>query len=621
MENLWTSVLKNKASPALRDAWEQLAHVYGSHIIHHSDPVQSSKWIVLDPPTGSGKTQGTILYCSMMANLPPGQHPGVLLVTRRIEDADSISTEINKLSKRIDYAVSYHSEKAQLVTRETLANFPVLVITHSAYSAAMSRQHDEHAFNQTWPFFYEWQGVGRRLVVVDEAPNLVENFHISLDELRQTLGALPQTLRENHPIACRMLSDVVATTELVASEAKFCERIVPRLNSADFSREDLTALIKGMRSVRFDQQSGQADMAENQRLYLIHSDRIKAVQSVIFGDMYYARVNGKLTLSFSRPMVPEGIKGAIILDATASSNVTYELFDKATILPMKKSIRSYKNVTIHVNRGQNLGKDYLAKHVDQVLLPIVDDLNARLPGKDVFFATHKGIKQNVLTEKTTFKKAVGTWGAIDGSNTWKDCDTAVIIGIPYKPDSWTANTYQGLQGIQGTDWFQSKSRPFGDHADIRSALKTGQIITDLVQAINRIRCRQVNDGEGNCPDAEVYLLLPEGAVGDSILKGIKNAMNGAIVKPWVVEGFEPKPSSRGRPSGTGTAFQILTQALVRMPPGKVLKSKLAEDTNTCEATMKRFIAYFKTQTNISLLGVSYLVEGKGRTAKSYFIKL
>ena len=625
MEARWTSVLKNKSSPALRHAWKQIAAVYGSHIIRHSDPVQHTKWVVLDPPTGSGKTQGTMLYCSMMANLPADQHPGVLLVTRRIEDADSIAAEINKLSNKTHYAISDHSEKAQPVARETLADFPVLVITHSAYNAAMSRHHDEHAFNQTWPYFYEWQGVGRRLVVIDEAPNLVEHFHIGLDELRQTLGALPQTFREKHPIGCKVLGELVGATELVASEDTCSERILPRLSPTDFGREDMSSLVNGLRAVRFDQQSGSDDTAENQRLYAIHRGRLKAVQNVITGDMYYARVDGKLTLSFSRPMVPEGVKGAVVLDATASTNVIYELFDRATILPMAKSVRSYKNVTIHVNRGQNLGKDYLAKHLDRVLIPVIDDLNTRLKDREVFFATHKGIKQKVLAAKTSFRHAVGTWGAIDGSNTWKDYDTAVVIGLPYKPDSWTANTYQGLQGMQDTNWFQAKSRPFGDHADIRSALKTGQIITDLVQAINRIRCRQVNDSEGNCPNAEVYLLLPEGAVGDKILNGITNSMEGFLVKPWIVEGFEPKTTGRGRPSGTGTAFLPLVQALTNMHPGMVFISDLAVLTNTTSSTLKRFIATFTKETNtaatiLKALGGSYVVEGKGCNAKSYFLK-
>ncbi len=170
MEARWTLELQNKSSPALRKLWQHMAGEFGSHILRHDDLVERTKWVVLDPPTGSGKTQGIMLYCSMMARIPTEQHPGVLIVTRLIHDADTIAAEINKLSNKTDYAVSHHSEKAQPASRNTLRDFPVLVITHSAYNAALSGLHDEQAFNRTWPVFYEWQSDGRRLVVVDEAP-------------------------------------------------------------------------------------------------------------------------------------------------------------------------------------------------------------------------------------------------------------------------------------------------------------------------------------------------------------------------------------------------------------------------------------------------------------------
>lgn len=188
---------------------------------------------------------------------------------------------------------------------------------------------------------------------------------------------------------------------------------------------------------------------------------------------------------------------------------------------------------IYVNREQNVGKDHLAKHIHKILPPILADLNTRLTGRNVFIATHKDISQKVIAATSHLKREVGTWGRIDGSSAWKDCDTAFIIGLRYMPDSWIANTFFALQGMRDTDWLQSKARPFGKHKDIRSAfLKTGQMTAEVIQAINRLCCRKVRDGEGNCPVAEVYLLLPDGAVGGSILKGITGLMEGVVIKPW-----------------------------------------------------------------------------------------
>ena len=127
---------------------------------------------------------------------------------------------------------------------------------------------------------------------------------------------------------------------------------------------------------------------------------------------------------------------------------------------------------------------------------------------------------------------VGHWGAVDGSNHWQDCDTAVIFGLPYTPDTWAANAYFALQGVQDTAWLQSKNRPYGKHQDVREALKTGHIVSSVVQAINRIRCRKVIDAKGNCPKADVYLMLPAGKVGETILKGILESMPKVNLCEW-----------------------------------------------------------------------------------------
>jgi hypothetical protein len=57
--------------------------------------------------------------------------------------------------------------------------------------------------------------------------------------------------------------------------------------------------------------------------------------------------------------------------------------------------------------------------------------------------------------------------------------------------------------------------------------------SDIVQAINRIRCRRVIDTKGNCPPAEVFILLPSDASeAQTILDSIKNLMPGVVIKPW-----------------------------------------------------------------------------------------
>lgn len=626
MEKHWTLILHNSPSPALKTVWMTQARVFGLHILNHDDPAKRTHWHVLAPPTGSGKTQGTMLYCSMMATWGDIEHPGVLIVTRLIEDADQIASEINRLSSRPNYAASYHSGKKSETLRETLATFPVLVVTHSAYETALCNEHGEESFTQTWPYYSSWQGTGRKLVVIDEAPAFVRQAQVSLDSLRLTLGSLPQVFRDDYPAETKGVSDLVAIMETKAAATGSQEEVLAQHRTDDGGRVDLKRMTSAMKLIRFDEQIGDERLIENAVLLEQHRRVLLSAQEVLNRPMYYAKVMRKgHTLNSSRLIVPLDLKGAVVLDATAPVNVMYEIFNKAKLEQMPLGVRSYEAVTIWVNRGQNVGKDYLSKRTAEILRPVIDDLNGKLIGRNVLFATHKIIKQKVLAELTTFTRNVVHWGAIDGSNAWRDCDTAVILGLPSKPDHWAANIFFGLQGVQDTAWLRSKARAFGKHSDIRTALKTGQTIAEVVQAINRIRCRKVVDSEGNCPPADVYVLLPDGPWGDAVLNGITRLMEGVVVKPWVISGFNSKTTGRGRPSGSGNAYVPFLQYLHKMHSGTVTRAELLSKTQASESSLKRFIVEAKKEssevaTKLKEWQTAYVSTGQGRGAKSFFSK-
>ena len=119
------------------------------------------------------------------------------------------------------------------------------------------------------------------------------------------------------------------------------------------------------------------------------------------------------------------------------------------------------------------------------------------------------------------------------------------------------------QGVQTDEWLSSTgNRPFGEHSDIKEALRVGQLVTDTIQAINRIRCRQVVDVEGNCLTADVYLLLPRGLTGEAILSGIQRAMPGIQVKKW---SFSLKASK----TRSGKYEEDLIEFFRDMEPGKI----------------------------------------------------
>ena len=90
----------------------------------------------------------------------------------------------------------------------------------------------------------------------------------------------------------------------------------------------------------------------------------------------------------------------------------------------------------------------------------------------------------------------------------------MIYSLPYLPPEWATSTFFAYQGTQDTQWLRDKSkRSFGPHADIRTELKTGALVAEVVQAANRIRCRRVVDEEGNCLPCDIFIRVPTGERG------------------------------------------------------------------------------------------------------------
>src|SRR5262245_42080078 len=197
MRHRWTHDFRNVSSPALEATWAQLASTFNAHVEAHGTPA-GARWRVLKPATGSGKSSGLETYCSM---LPLADHPGVLIVTRMKTQADIIAENINKLTAargiNETVALAFHGDVKLPVS--TLCFSPVLVVTHTAYQNGMDAVNQGREDASNWKNFHTWGSTGRKLVVIDEALDIIEEAQVDLEKVRALKAVIPFEIEEQFP--------------------------------------------------------------------------------------------------------------------------------------------------------------------------------------------------------------------------------------------------------------------------------------------------------------------------------------------------------------------------------------------------------------------------------------
>ncbi|ABK98946.1 DEAD/DEAH box helicase family protein [Pelobacter propionicus] len=630
MENRWAG-FGNVVSAPLRRSWHQTCTALNDKHRAADDPWEEETWKVLCPPTGSGKTQGLIVYASMLntQNIPLYSHPGMIIVTRRIDDADNIAQQINELSraysgdpKKPDTAISYHSDKKGLVKMSELAQHPELVITHNAYSRALDELNRNAEIEDTWDYFYNFKSGRRKLVVIDEAIDLVEYTEIQLEDIKAVLF-LCEPIKKEFPSEWEMLCRLKGILEQYAEDNKrphkesilndlpTCQWFFNNENSGSrtvngipldsLSCLDLTEFKKALRKIKMDRLIKKHDAGENARLVRNCLETVSAVNSLLKTFIFYSRNQSTPTFNAARYIVPPDARGGVILDATAMCNPVYDLCKGASVIKPPTGTRNYQNVTVHTSYGHKVGNSEMGdnKKALQLSQDLVDHLDVQF-SKDteqrkVLVITHDDVepflKQCI---PQNFNMSVAHWGALDGSNEWNDHDTVVIFGLPYKPKRWSASVFMGYQGMQSTAWLQDKNlRKFKKHEDIRIAIDDGQMITDIVQAVNRVRCRKVTDEDGNCPKTDVFMLLPTENKAKTLLDGISREMPGIRITGWNYD--SQKQKKRGRKSGRGNWDESLVAYLKKLGVGdRIAASDISKALDINSETWKDIVRRIKT---------------------------
>ena len=208
---------------------------------------------------------------------------------------------------------------------------------------------------------------------------------------------------------------------------------------------------------------------------------------------------------------------------------------------------------------------------------------------------------------------------MDGSNEFKDYDTLVIFGLPFRDNVWGTNVFFVFQGPQGDDWHDNPS--WNGHANVRELLQQRHLAASIVQAIGRVRLRKVIDIQGRCAPTDVFIVLPTGERGSKILRYIRQELPNVSVQDCAFEPDGPKV----RLKRSGLPQERLVTYMTNRNPGRTYMNAIGREFGLKPQQRKdlqKLLRDENHQTTVALrsIGVTYGSEGKGRGSKSFLMK-
>lgn len=191
------------------------------------------------------------------------------------------------------------------------------------------------------------------------------------------------------------------------------------------------------------------------------------------------------------------------------------------------------------------------------------------------------------------------YGLIDGENKWRDYKNLIIVSIPYLPSYYSSTAMMALN---------QSSIVVEDKEDIESS----NIAVKIIQLMCRIIIRMLSDKKGNCPSAEIYLLLDgdEPYPGDVnfrpllkqispyLLDQIQKSLHNITIGNWdSFNGFQTRTSNSVPKGGVTDAFIAWLNSL---KPDEPINKKVFESLSNLSKTEKATLSVQLSKKNSSV---------------------
>ena len=607
MESHWRNSLQLIPNSKLKANWYSMANCFNASISN-----ESIAWRILSPPTGAGKTEGLILYAAMMSKINavrPTTRTGILIVSRTKAQCDEIAQRINSLVGRT-VAISRHSENP--VSAQECVGKDMLVVTHEAYRLALEADYRGKPERLSRMLAHHGD-----LTVIDEAPaNLVCSYKVTSNDLRQILALV------DSPTAIKYQPQVKAIRDLLQ---RFEEKELltnPKRcllwSSGDKQSAEWTCEVS-FNHLALEIMHTPPEFLEYWTDHHGHLEKFQnhvrsvfiAIKKLFNSWAFYCKSGLSHELHTAEFPVPKSLKGPVVLDATANQNILWDLMDsRAVRIERAESSRAYANATIHVARTRGTGKASLIAKANTRLPMFFKELEKRQKGSTVLLCLPMDLEEkaaSLIPEELNCSLA--HWGALDGKNEWQNHDTLVLASLPYRSRIDLLVTFMALQGPQSPHWLD---RPTWKHfPDVIQAMEVQWVSVLVIQAINRIRCRRSTNINGDCLSSDIFIVLPKGNRGKTVLSNIETEMPGIKVEPWIFS-FDDSTSRLTKRKG----FEEFITFVEQLPLGKISTKQISSKLCWSLSKLKELNRALRNEAHwlplyLCQYGVTFCHNGKG----------
>jgi len=547
-DNKWRD-FGGDSSDNLLDLWRTVCETFNKIYLYNHNKIDKT-YLSIPAPTGSGKTQLLKYYAAELVK--QRSDIGMLIVTKFTAEAEEAAQDINEWSNNFNAAAAYYTDSS--ISRDELHRFndiQVAVITHENYI----RNHSPDATNHcAYQQVATYKGSYRELIVIDEEVNLINNIGISkplVSDIESALTALfsrtqDVELEKEWQLTSYLFNNYETLfykdnkhKRLVGSKQALIRKIAHKLNVSEAKVKELFYL----ESLKNNARGGLLGDVTTTAVNTIVRRYAQNIKYLLDDNLY--EYNGKSGYEYRTSTLEYPNKSVAILDATANSNSVGVPDTQMVRLPSIKTYEQVRLFKVKTNE-KSLGKGLFDKlnkpgceedgidYMPSVLCDFAQFNYKEEDGNDktTAFFTHLKVEEKLIGRLG--EVSIDHFGNLTGVNKYKNCNNIIIYGIQRKPSYIYIDALMHQIGVNAL---------LDENKDKLIEIEYSEISADILQAINRGKCRGIINGKA--PRMDVQLTVPNNKkLTNQLLDFITKSMPGIQVldSPYVLDlTMQPKP--------------------------------------------------------------------------------